>query len=102
MTAKWYHWTKKTLTKNCLSSGSDSVYLQFKPTIWPQVTTQTHIKNVILRHHYVMQKNSICIETEQRYLCRILHFNGQNLMFINPPNDCATACGTYWKDPNEH
>jgi len=42
-----------------------------------------------------MQKNSICIETEQRYLCRILHFNRQNLIFIKLPNDWVTACGTY-------
>jgi len=41
-----------------------------------------------------MQKNSICIDTEQRYVCRILHFNRQNLMFTKPPNDWVTACGT--------
>jgi len=36
-----------------------------------------------------MQKNSICIETQKRYLGRILYFNCQNLMFINLPNDWA-------------
>jgi len=38
-----------------------------------------------------MQKNSTCIETEKSYLCKVLHFNRQNLMLINSPNDWATA-----------
>ena len=46
------------------------------------------------RHHYVMQKNSSCVETEKSYLCKVLHFNRQNLMLIGPPNDWATAYGS--------
>jgi len=42
------------------------------------------------------EKNS-GIETEQCYLCR-----SQNLMLITPPNDQATAYGTYWKYLAEH
>jgi len=38
-----------------------------------------------------MQKNSSCIETDKSYLCKVLHFNRQNLMLIGPPNDWATA-----------
>jgi len=49
----------------------------------------SRFKNFIFRHywHCAVQKNSHSIETEQRYLCRILHFNRQNLMLISPPND---------------
>jgi len=42
-----------------------------------------------------MQKNSRCIETEESCLCRVLYFNRQNLMLVSPPNDWATAYGTY-------
>jgi len=42
-------------------------------------TPLPRFKNVIFRHHYVMQKNRRYIETEQRHLCRVLHFNRQNL-----------------------
>jgi len=42
-------------------------------------TALSRFKNVIFRHHYVMQKNSGCIETKQPYLCRVLHFSRQNL-----------------------
>jgi len=59
-------------------------------------------KNVIFRHHYVMQKNSSCIETEKSFLCKVLHFNRQNVMLIGPPNDWATAYGSYWKYATEH
>ena len=53
-------------------------------------------KNVIFRHNYIMQKNSRCTETEQSYLCRVLHFNRQNFMLISPPNEYqATTYGTY-------
>jgi len=31
------------------------------------------------------------MEIEQRYLCRVLHFNRQNLMLISPPNDQASV-----------
>jgi len=47
----------------------------------PHANTPTALprfKNVVFRHHYVMQKNSLCTETEQGYLCRVLHFNRQN------------------------
>jgi len=38
-----------------------------------------------------MQKNSSYIETEKSYLCKVLHFNRQNLL-IGPPN---AAYGSY-------
>jgi len=60
------------------------------PTILPR------FKNAIFRHHYIMQKNSRCIETEQSYLCRVLHFKSQNLMLLNPSNEYkATIYGAY-------
>jgi len=62
----------------------------------------TRFKNVIFRHHYGTRKNSSCIETEQCYLCRVLHFNRQNLMLITSPNYQATAYDTYWKYLTEH
>ena len=84
---------EQTRNSHCLSPGSDSLYLQFKQTIWVKVThanTPTALprfKNVIFRHRYVMQKNNRSIETEQRYLCRVLHFNRQNLMLISLGED---------------
>ena len=32
-----------------------------------------------------------CIETAKSYLCKVLHFNRQNLMLINSRNDWAMA-----------
>jgi len=60
---------------------------EFKVTHANTPTALARFKNVICRHHYAMQKNSSCTETEQRYLCRVLHFNRQNSMLIRPPND---------------
>jgi len=34
-----------------------------------------------------LQKNISSRETEQRYLCGILHFNRQYFMLISPPID---------------
>jgi len=48
-----------------------------------------------------LQKNSSCIGTEKSYLCKVLHFNRQNVMLI-APNDWATAYGRYWKYPTGH
>jgi len=52
---------------HCLSADCDSLYLQFKPTIWSQsyphkqtAISLPRFKNVIFRRHYVMQKNSSC------------------------------------------
>jgi len=64
-------------------------------------TALPRFKNVIFRHHYIMLKNSSYIETEKSYLCKVLHFNRQNLL-IDPPNDWVTAYGSYWKCPSEH
>ena len=52
--------------------------------------------------HHAMQKNSSSTETVQRYLRKVLHFHRQNLMLIRPPNDQATACGTYGKYATEY
>ena len=88
-----YRWTKETfMNSHCLSAGSDSLYLQLKPTSWAQSYPRKHtnfstsFKNIIFRYHHVMQKNSSYAETEQRSICRVLHFNRQNLMFISPLN----------------
>jgi len=74
--------TSSLENSRCLSADSDSLYLQFKPTIWAQSYARKHtalsrFRNVTFRYHYVMQKNSRCIETEQRCLTRVLHFNRQ-------------------------
>ena len=69
------------------STCSSNRQAEVKVTHANTPTPLLRFKNVIYRHHYVMQKNSSCIETEQRYLCRVLHFNRQNLMLISPPND---------------
>ena len=106
---KEYRWTKATSRKpRCLSAGSSSLYLQLKPTIRAQRYPRKHIrcttrfKNIIFRHHYVMQKNTNCFETDKSHLCKALHFNRQNLMLLGPPNDWATAYGSCWKYPTEH
>jgi len=60
---------------------------EFKVTHANTPAALPRFKNVIFRHHYVMQKDSSCIENEQRYLCKVLHFNCHNSMLIHPPND---------------
>jgi len=42
------------------------------------------------------------METNQFNFGRVLHFNRQNLMLKTPPNNHATAYGTYWKYLAEH
>jgi len=44
-------------------------------------------KYVIFQHHYLMQKNNHCIETEQSYLCRVLCFTRKKKMLISLPED---------------
>jgi len=70
----------------CLSAGSDSLYLLTVQRQSELGVTHANIptalpccNNVIFRHHCVMQKNCRCIETEQHCLCRVPHFNRQNL-----------------------
>jgi len=46
-------------------------------------------------YHYAMQKNSSCAGTEKSYLCKVLHFNRQNVMLIDSPNGWATVFGSY-------
>jgi len=68
----------------CLSAGSDSLYCRSNEQSDLKVTHENTpnappcFKSVIFWHHYVTQKNSRYIETEQRYLCRVLYFNTQN------------------------
>jgi len=69
------------------STCSSNRQSELKVTHANTPTPLPRFKNVILRHHYVMQKNSRCTETEQHSLRRILHLNCQNLMLISPPND---------------
>ena len=86
-----------------LSAGSDSPHCSSnrQSEVKLKLPTKRHqmhhprFKNVIFRHHYVMQKNSRCIETEQSYLCRVLYFNRQNLILTSLPKDQATAYGIY-------
>jgi len=59
----------------CSSNGQSELKVSHANTPTPL----PRFNNVIFRHHYVMQKNSSCIVTEERYLCRV-HFNGQNSM----------------------
>jgi len=55
-------------------------------------TAPSRFKKGIFQHNYAIHKNSSSIETEQRYLCRVLHFNRSSLMLISPPNDEASVC----------
>ena len=88
-----YRWTKEiakfTLPRLALihSTCSSNRQPELKVTHPNTPTPLPRFKNVIFRHHYVMQKNSGCTETEQHCLCRILHLNYENLMLISPPND---------------
>jgi len=87
---------------HCLSSSSDSLYLQFKSTIWALIYPCKHTNCTIslqertFQHHYVTQINNSSIETEQRYLCRVLHFNPQNLMLISPPMTRPAWVNFFW------
>jgi len=67
----------------CSSSLQSELYITHANT----PTAPSRFKNVISRHHYVIQKNIGSTETGQRYLCRVLHFNRQILMLISPLND---------------
>jgi len=79
------------------------------PTIWAHIYPHTnHCPTPLQERHFTTTLRHVvkqpCVETEQRYLCRVLHFNRQNLMLISPPkwpNDEATAYGTYWIYPTE-
>jgi len=104
-----YRWTKGTSTKLTL------------PTVWLWFTllaVQTHnLSSKLATHthqlHYPLQerhfRTSLRHAEKQQlhwnwamFLCRVLHFNRQNLMLITPPNDQATTYGTYWKYHPEH
>jgi len=81
---------EQTLLRNshCLWACSESLHVQFKPTI----CTQSHPRNRTIRttplqkRHFPTPlchaKNSRFTNTEQRYLCRVLHLNRQNAMLI--------------------
>ena len=97
---------------HCLSTGSDSLQATWSSNRQSELRV-THantpasllrFKNVIFRHHYVMQKNSSYTdaESEQRSLCIVLHFNRQNLILISPLHHQAAAICTYWQYPTEH
>jgi len=64
-----YRWRKEILRNpHCLSAGSDSLYLQFKPTIWTLSHLRKHINCTISlqerQHHYATQKTSSSTVTE--------------------------------------
>jgi len=80
---------------NCLWASSDSLYLQFKPTI----CAQSHPCNRILRTIRLQERhfpaplchanNSRFIKTEQRYLFRVFHLNRQTSVLItDKPTEC--------------
>jgi len=73
------------------STCSWNLQSELKATHENRPTALPRFKNVNFRQHYVIQKNSSCIETEKGYLCKVLHFNCQNLMLIGPANDWVTA-----------
>jgi len=106
---KVYQWTKALHEKHVAyrlalirSTYRWNLQSELKVTHENTPTALPRFKNVIFRRHYVLRKNSSCIETEKSYLCKDLHFNRQNLMLIGPPNDWATVYGSYWKYPTEH
>jgi len=105
---KVHRWTKATSRKpRCLSAGSYSLSQQLKPTIWAQSYPRkcTNCTTPLQERHFPAPlrhaENRSFIETEKSYLCKVLHFNRQN-MLIGPPNDWATAYGSHWKYPTEH
>ena len=55
------------------STCSWNLQSELKVTHENTPTALPRFKNVIFRHHYVMQKNSSCIDTEKSYLCKVLH-----------------------------
>jgi len=81
---------QRTLLRNshCLSVDSDSIYLQLKPTIWSLSYPHKHTNCTIPRFKPTPLRHA---EKQQVYwnwatlLCRVLHFNRQNLMLITPP-----------------
>ena len=93
----------------CLLAGTDSFYLQFKPTSWPLNYPRKYTNCTIslqeghfptqLRH---TEKYQFHWNWATLPLQNVLHSNRQNLMLISPPNDNATACGIYWKYPTNH
>ena len=56
----------------------------------PPVATGLNCTTPLQERHFPAPlrhaENSSCIETEKSYLCKVLHFNRQNLL-IGPPND---------------
>jgi len=57
------------------STCSSNFQSELKVTHSNTPTALPRFKNGIVRQHYVMQKNSSCTETVQRYLCKVIHFN---------------------------
>jgi len=89
----WLEWNRVTIFLNVTRVESQKIVTRVTLSLIHTNST-TFFKNIIFRHHYVMRKNSSCIETGQCYLCRVLHFSRHNLMLITSTNDQATACGT--------
>jgi len=104
---KVHRWTKATSRKpRCLSSGSYSLYLQLKPTIWAQSYPRKCI-NCATPHqerHFPAPlhhaEKSSCIETDKSYLCKVPYYR-QIVMLIGRPNEWAAAYCSYWKYPTE-
>jgi len=75
------------------SACSSNRYSELKVTHANTPTALPRFKNVIFRHHYVMQKNSSCIETEQRYLSFIFCVGSEQMQGI-------ARCTCNWNKSN--
>jgi len=64
------------------STCSSNRQFALKVTHATAPSAQPRFKNVIFRHHYVMQKSAFFTKTEQSCFCRVLHLNRQNAMLI--------------------
>ena len=89
----------------CLSAGSYSLYLQMKPTIWAQSCPwkYTNCTTSLQERHFPAPLR----HTKKQQL----YWNWKKLslqcsslqppkLLIGPPNDWATAYGSYWKYPH--
>ena len=89
-----YCWRKETSTKPTVPVGwlwftllAVQIYKLNSKLSTQTSTVPFRFKNAIFQH----RKNTSSTETEQRHLCRVLHFNCQNLMLINPMTRPAWA-----------
>jgi len=79
------------LIHSTCSSNLHSMKLPMQTQQLHHLASRTVFSNTITSHRKTRgSPSSSFIETEQRYLCRVLHFNRQNLMLVSPSNDSAS------------